>query len=75
MDLRLNEYNKDVVDGPMTVRQALDMFKDLKVVIRSNCDLCNNEPNIHYFEKGVLYTSCLSDDIFKEQVLHVWIRI
>lgn len=75
MDMRKNDQNKEVIDGPMTVRQAIEMFKDLKVIIRSNCVLCGSDPNIHYFDNGVLYTSCTSDDIFKEEVLNVWIRI
>lgn len=61
------------MEGNWTVREALDTFKDVKVVLRS-INKKKLDPNIHYYEDGVLFTTSKDDDIFNEEVIMVWIR-
>lgn len=59
--------------GKWSVRSILDTFKDFGVVIRTTNKKELN-PNIHYYEKGVLFTTYITDDIFDEEVIQIWVR-
>lgn len=71
----MSQFKVNDVSEKLTIKKACDIFKDMKVVIRSTCDACCHEPNIHFFENGILYTSCTRDTVFNEEVLNIWIRI
>jgi hypothetical protein len=75
--LQTNGYSKHDLkmsyNNPWTVRQVLDTFKDVNVVI---CTKKNSvgTPTLHYYQNKVLYTTYKNDEVFEKKVYKIWIR-